>query len=382
MRTTFTMLLALATVSGSAWALEASVGGGPQAAQSAVSSINSKLDSSVAALQAQITGFTYCSSIRKFFAPNDPKKDANGCVGVGDYDLNMSSASNVNLANGRVNGTNTASNDWSGMFYGPSNYGGVYGNAGAYGVYGVATGNGYGVVGVATANSGGVGVDGTGGTYGVRGNGGSFGVYGTATGANAYGLLGWAAESGGIGVRAYGKSMGIYATSTDSWAGDFGGANGVYASATGGGYGVLGSSDSGYGVYGQSANAYGVYGYSSGNLAVYGNAPTNWGGYFKGKYGVYAESTGTWAGEFYGYGSDTGGVYIGNNYNNARLCLNGDCRTAWPGASRFGGAYLYNEGGWCTTANPQTGGCSCPSGYSGYLNSIGFSHNDGYICQN
>jgi hypothetical protein len=299
MRNTITMTLALALASGSASALEAATTG-TQATQATVGAINSKVDTSIAALQAQLTSFTYCSSIRKFYAPSDSKKDAKGCVGIGDYDLNMASASNVNLANGRLYSTNSASSNWGGLFYGPADYGGVYGQAGIYGVYGYATGNGYGVLGNATANSGGVGGYFTGGNSGVR-------AYG-----NVYGVIGEASGTGAVGVR------------------------------------------------GNAANTNG------------------WAGYFTGYYGVYAQSDSTWAGEFYGYGSGTGGVYIGNSYGNAQLCLNGQCTTSLSG--RFGGAFV-TQSGYCYSANPQTGSCSCPSGFSNYYIAAGFSHLDGYICQ-
>lgn len=343
-------------------ALEASVSGGPQAAQAAVSSINSKLDTSIAALQAQITGMTYCSKIRKFYAPADPKKDANGCVGTGDYDLNMTSGSSVNLANGRVASHNTASNDWGGLFYGPSNYGGVYGDAGYYGVFGRATGNGYGVYAEANAN-------------------------------------------GGVGVRAVGKYIAVYGTSTDSWAGYFGGSNyggavgqgasyGLYGTATGNGYGVYGvaTNDAGgiggsfsgynsgvraygntYGLYGESSS-YGVYGTSPSNYGVYGNSSSG--------YGVRGSSSSSWGGVFSGsnygvYGS--GATYA--VYADGPLCLYGSCITSWAQTSRFGGTYTYNNGGYCYRGNPQTGGCSCPSGYSSYFATGGFNHLDLYTCE-
>lgn len=348
MRTTFAMLLALATASGSAWALEASVGGGPQAAQAAVSSINSKLDTSLAALQAQITGFTYCSSIRKFFAPADPKKDANGCVGTGDYDLNMASDSSINLADGQARGYRSAGSTYAGYFTGSTH--GLYANGNAYGLVGYgATGagvegdsvSGYGVYGSSTNTWGGVFTSTNyGGAYG---QGAGYGVYGVATG-NGYGVYGAAtANAGGIGgsfsgynsgVRGYGNTYGIYGESSS--------------------YGVYGSSPSNYGVFGSSSSGYGVRGVSN----------ASWGGVFSGSYyGVLGSGT-------------TYGVY-----SDGPLCLYGSCITNWSQTSRFGGTFTYNTGGWCYRGNPQTGGCSCPSGYSTYYGTGGFSHLDLYTCE-
>jgi hypothetical protein len=196
--------LAAGAVAGQTYALEAATTGS-QATQATVGAINSKVDTSIAALQAQIGGMTYCNSIRKFYAPTDPKKDANGCVGTGDYDLNMASGNNVNFTNGRVYATQNASSNWGGLFYGPSNYGGVYGQAGIYGVYGYATGNGYGVIGNATATSGGVGVRGDGATGGWAG----YFVNSSSTGSGVLSYLNGGAYSG-------------------YWTGEFYGGYGVY----------------------------------------------------------------------------------------------------------------------------------------------------------
>ncbi|WP_157043699.1 hypothetical protein [Nitrobacter hamburgensis] len=207
------MTLALALASGSALALEAATTGS-QATQATVGVINSKVDTSIAALQSRLDKMEACEAQRKFYAPADPKKDSNGCVGVGDYDLNMASTSNVNLANGRVYSTNSASNNWGGLFYGPSNYGGVYGQAGIYGVYGNATGNGYGVIGNATADSGGIGGSFYGGNSGVRAYGAAYGVLGNATNGWAgyftgtYGVVGISNGAGTWGVESYGYGSG------------------------------------------------------------------------------------------------------------------------------------------------------------------------------
>jgi hypothetical protein len=128
MRNTLTVMSALAVASSPAFALESATTGGSQATQATVGAINSKVDTSVAALQAQNNAMMKCMSQRKFYAPSDPKKDSDGCVGVGDYDLNMASGSNVNMVNGRVTGNNNAdvglsvgggaSNDWVSKIYG------------------------------------------------------------------------------------------------------------------------------------------------------------------------------------------------------------------------------------------------------------------------
>jgi hypothetical protein len=120
-----------------ALALEAATTG-TQATQAVVGAINSKVDTSIAALQAQITGIVYCNSIRKFYAPGDAKKDSNSCVGTGDYDLNMASGSNVKLADGQVVGTQGA-NDSNGVLINAngSNSNGIYGAASGGGSSGV-----------------------------------------------------------------------------------------------------------------------------------------------------------------------------------------------------------------------------------------------------
>jgi hypothetical protein len=99
---------------------------------------------------------------------------------------------------------------------------GVFGEGGAYGVYGQGT---EGVHGVGTAQ----GVLGTGPT-GVYGSGSDKGVYGTGTNYGVYGTsssIGVDGQGGDIGVSAYGTSSGVYAA---------GGYYGVNAAGTG--YGV------------------------------------------------------------------------------------------------------------------------------------------------
>jgi hypothetical protein len=117
MRNLLATTLALALASGSASALEAATTGS-QATQATVGAINSKVDVTNNFINAMMK----CNAARKFYAPSDPKKDSDGCVGVGDYDLNMASGSNVSLADGQVAGK--AGSGWSGNFQGAS---GIYG---------------------------------------------------------------------------------------------------------------------------------------------------------------------------------------------------------------------------------------------------------------
>jgi hypothetical protein len=223
--------LAAGAVAGQTYALEAATTGS-QASQAVVGAINSKVDTSIAALQAQITGIVYCNSIRKFYAPSDPKKDANGCVGMPDYDYTATNNSGLYVSGSRAS-------DFMGRF-----------------------------------------------------------------------------------------------TNT----------NPTY----------------GYGVYGQGNGGVGVYGISTANYGVYGNSTNSWGGVFQGtQYGVYG------AGSVYGV------------YSNGPLC------TSATGCSRrgFGGTFTWNTDGWCGRANPETGACSCPSGFSAQWGASGFSHYDIYICE-
>jgi hypothetical protein len=134
MRNIFVMVLALAVASGSALALEAATTGS-QATQATVGAINSKVDVTT----NFISSIMKCNAVRKFYAPSDPKKDSDGCVGVGDYDLNMASGSNINLANGQVSGTLAAASQYMNYFTG--NGFGLRSQASTYGVVGVATGN-------------------------------------------------------------------------------------------------------------------------------------------------------------------------------------------------------------------------------------------------
>jgi hypothetical protein len=132
MRNILTVMSALAVASSPAFALE-SVTTGSQATQATVGAINSKVD----VTNNFINSMMKCNAARKFYAPSDPKKDSDGCVGVGDYDLNMASGSNVHLANGQVVGTQTTAG-WAGSFAGPY---GVYAQSPNYSLYAYNTGN-------------------------------------------------------------------------------------------------------------------------------------------------------------------------------------------------------------------------------------------------
>jgi hypothetical protein len=149
--------------------------------------------------------------------------------------------------------------------------------------------------------------------YGVYGNGTQYGVYG----------------------QGYSGAAGVTGASDTGWGGSFSGGNGVYAYTT---------------------NGYGVYAQSTASVGVYGQGP---------EVGVYGQSGAGWAGWFNAAGG-TGGVYITNNRNNAQLCLNGQCVASIPPAE--GGFYEITSGcisNGCYHSNPKTGGCSCPSGYTG-----------------
>jgi hypothetical protein len=185
---------------------------GSQATQATVGAINSKVDTSIAALQAQIGGIVYCNSVRKFYAPGDAKKDTNGCVGVGDYPLAMASPNTITTING--------------------------------------------------------GID--------------------VTGAPALHLTN--------------NGNGNWTQSIDAGAGPYG-------------------------------------------LKITG------------------------ANSFYG-------LYIDTPAHNGLLCVNNLCSRRG-----FGGTFTWNNNGYCYRANPETGGCSCPSGFGAYYGTGGFSNLDLYICE-
>jgi hypothetical protein len=306
-----------ASINGSAHAIEASAVNGPQAAQAAVTTMNNTTTASIVALQAELTGFTYCSNVRKFYAPTDPLKDANGCVGIQDYPLTMNNTTGQIVAsfNGNSNYALTGNANAGGAGVAgnaPNNWGGVF--SGQYGVYGTATA-GYGVQGSSSSNWSGF-------------FNGSSGVYGA--GAAGYGVQG---------------------SSTNNWGGVFSGVSGVSANGTNG-IGVQANSTNSYGVLGVSTNSWaGIF---SGAAGVQGNASTaNWGGFFTSpNYGVYG------SGATYGV------------YSAGPLCVNGSCINSWAdlkNQDKFGGVWnqSYLNGNYQSCgANPYTGGCGCPSGYN------------------
>jgi hypothetical protein len=205
---------------------------------------------------------------------------------------------------------NTAANSSAWGVVGRTTYTGAA--ASSRGVVGISDGqNGVGTIGQANTGASSKGVLGTSiaGTgvqgnstnaKGVVGNGSTVGVEGTATGSSAIGVRG-TGPGNGYGVR-----------------GD-GGYNGVYAS--GGSYGVIGSSGPGYGVYGSGGNtgvyatgstygaqAYGGYGiYAAGSsIGVYGDGPTGVFGTSSLGNGVYGNSSEPNSAGVYGYGGQYG----------------------------------------------------------------------------
>lgn len=193
--------------------------------------------------------------------------------------------------------------------------------------------------------------------------------------------------SGCVGIQDYQLTMNgtngvntpsgqVAATNSSGWSGNFNGAGGLLAAGTSS-PGIQGSSTSSYGVYGSSSgNWSGVF---SGSSGVYGQGgASGWGGYFVGSSGVYGQGSAGWSVEgvggpygVYGQGSSWAGYFVGPVYANTNvqtpaLCLNGDCRSSWPGGGHgFGGIYALTNGV-CTGSdvNPFTGGCSCPGGYT------------------
>lgn len=90
-------------------ALESAALGDVHGTQAATMSLEMKVDAmaamvsnTLATVSATLDNHATCNRARKFYAPADPKKDANGCVGIQDYDLTMSNPANIVLANGAV----------------------------------------------------------------------------------------------------------------------------------------------------------------------------------------------------------------------------------------------------------------------------------------
>jgi hypothetical protein len=179
-------------------------------------------------------------------------------------------AANTFTGNQTVTGTLTAGTS-------SSSTNGVFGEAQAtsgqtYGVGGLAQSpSGYGVWGLNDATAGGAGVYGSSAStagYGVEGintSGGGTGVYGTAGQFGVY----------GVATASSGSTVGVFGSGIDGLQGS-GTVHGVYAAGTGAGsVGVYGTSP-GYGLYGVATNttgtSFGVYG-SGGSNGVYGTAP-------------------------------------------------------------------------------------------------------------
>jgi hypothetical protein len=247
MRNLLAITLLLALASNSALALESATTGS-QATQATVGAINSKVD----VTNNFINSMMKCNAARKFYAPSDPKKDADGCVGVGDYDLNMASGSNVNLANGLVNGAQTGTSNWTGLFSGPSL--GLLGKGGSYGVYGYASGSS---------------------------SGDSVGVYGYAATSTGWGGYFYSPASGGGGVMIYNAANnarlclnGSCTTSLPS-TGYYTIISGYYyrtmsrTNSSGRGMMVMASGGSDPYCSGNYANPYNLNGYVNGNWVTY-----------------------------------------------------------------------------------------------------------------
>lgn len=178
-------------------ALESSTVGDNQGTQAVVSTVNMKVDALAAAVSETIGPIVTCNKARKFYAPADPRKDANGCVGIQDYDVATTNSSLVNASGSR-------SNEFMGRYI----------NSAAslgYGVMGQSTSNGYGVYGLSTTSWSGVfdgGTTGYGalgqgviGIYGVGTAGASYGVYGTTTLSNGWaGVFNSGASTGGVSI--------------------------------------------------------------------------------------------------------------------------------------------------------------------------------------
>jgi hypothetical protein len=284
-------------------ALESSASGSTQAAQSAVTSINSKLDSSLSALQVMITGMQNCSAQRKFYAPSDGRRDASNCVSLGSYEFSDNGTNSGDSGQLRMVAGNSGAfwrNDATNTYLLLTNAGDPNGSWNGLRPFYVTNGSGYVNMNQGLGVTGGVTTNTNDGTWALVGN-------------------------------AYGSGVGVYGYAANNWSGYFTGLNGVYGQGT-----------SGIGVQGSSAG--------------------NWAGYFNGSSGVAGISSAGWAGNFNSQGTQNG-VSIGNNGNNAQLCLNGDCVTHLGHA--WGGSYCVS--GSCQLANPFTGGCSCEAGYSSYV---------------
>jgi len=133
-----------------------------------------------------------------------------------------------NQATSGITGVSTTGS-WG--LHGKSSYmgvgGGVYGEGGTYGLYGVGS----------------TGVHGEGSTYGVGGSGGTYGVYGYGHPYGVYGI----GETGVYGVG-YGGN-GVFGQSADSTT------SGVYGQHDGTAWGVRGTAPNGIGVFAESSGS-------------------------------------------------------------------------------------------------------------------------------
>jgi hypothetical protein len=295
----------------SANAMEASASGNTQAAQSAVTAINSKLDSSLAALQVMITGMQNCSAQRKFYAPGDARRDANNCVSQGAYELADTGVDSGDPGQFRMPAGSYGTfwrNDGGNTYLLLTNAGDQYGGWNGLRPFYVNDASGSVNVGQGLTVTGGLTTNTNDGTWALVGN-------------------------------AFGSGVGVYGYAANNWSGYFTGLDGAYGQGTSG-PGVQGSSASNWGGL-FSGGAGGVNGSSGGGVGVQGSSTNNWAGYFSGSSGVSGISGAGWAGYFHSQGTQNGVYHI------------------------WGGSYCIS--GSCQLANPYTGGCSCEPGYASYV---------------
>jgi hypothetical protein len=228
---------------------------GSRTNQANVDVLNSKIDSLMAAMQTLVTGMQNCSAQRKFYAPSDPKKDANGCVGVQDYQFTMNDTNGLSTSNGQLNITNSnTANTWGAIVNNTQTggYGLVAYGVNGHGLEGIST-NAYGTVGIST-NSWGAYASGAGGLL--------------AAGTSSPGVQG--SSTNGTGV--YGSSTnnyGVTGSSTNTWSGVFSGKYGSYHYGSGGWAGQFDGGDNTGGVYIANHN-------NTASLCLNGACRTTW----------------------------------------------------------------------------------------------------------
>jgi hypothetical protein len=210
LRSSLGMVTALAVIcTNQAYAVEGATTGS-QATQATVGVLDSKIN----VTNNFVTSIVKCNAVRKFYAPSDPNRDGNNCVGIQDYPLTMNNTSSLGTSNGPLVVT-TQSNPattWAAVINNTQ--------AGDYGLLAYGKG-GPGLYGESTSNWGG-------------------------------------AFSGAGGVQASGSnSPGVQGNSTGNWGGYFTGADGVLASGL---YGLQ--------AYGSGQWA-GYFNSTSTNLGVY-----------------------------------------------------------------------------------------------------------------